>query len=84
MDIQTLLNVAFTGILGLVGLVYKGLVKRLEGQEETIEKLNDRIHELDKIVAGDYVKRIEFDKNIEKLFGKLDDISKQLSKKADR
>jgi len=84
MDVQTLINLAFTGLLGLAGLVYKSFVKRQDEQEEMLEKLHDRIHELDKLVAGDYVKRIEIDKNIEKLFAKLDDISKAVSKKADR
>lgn len=84
MDLQTLINLAFTGLLGLAGLIYKGFIKRQEEQEEMLEKLHDRIHELDKLVAGDYVKRIEFDKNIEKLFLKLDDIIKQLNRKVDR
>ena len=84
MDIQTLLNFAFTGVLTLAGIVYKGLIKKLDEQEETIEKLGDRIHELDKLVAGDYVRRTDFDKNIAKLFEKLDNISLQLSKKVDR
>lgn len=84
MDIQTLINLAFTSLVGLAGMIYKGFVKRQEEQEATLEKLHDRIHELDKLVAGDYVKRIEFDKNISKLFEKLDSISNQLSKKADR
>lgn len=84
MDIQTLINLAFSSLLGLAGLIYKGLIKRQEEQEQTVEKLGDRIHELDKLVAGDYVKRIEFDKNIEKLFKKLDDISEKLNSKADR
>lgn len=84
MDIQTLINLAFSSLLGLAGLIYKGLIKRQEEQEQTVEKLGDRIHELDKLVAGDYVKRIEFDKNIEKLFKKLDDISDKLNSKADR
>lgn len=84
MDVQTLINLAFTSLVGLAGMIYKGFVKRQEEQEATLEKLHDRIHELDKLVAGDYVKRIEFDKNISKLFEKLDSISNQLSKKADR
>lgn len=84
MDIQTLLNFAFSGLLALAGLVYKDLIKKLESHEDNIGRLEDRIHELDKVVAGDYVKRSEFDKNIEKLFKKLDDISLQLNKKVDR
>lgn len=84
MDTQTLINLAFTSLVGFAGIVYKGFVKRQEEQEGMIEKLHDRIHELDKLVAGDYVKRIEFDKNIEKLFKKLDDISDKLNSKADR
>lgn len=84
MDAQTLINLGFTSLIGLAGIIYKGLINRLEAQEEMIEKLHDGIHELDKLVAGDYVKRIEFDKNISKLFEKLDSISNQLSKKADR
>lgn len=84
MDLQTLINIGFASFLGLVGVIYKGFIKRQEEQEEMLEKLHDRIHELDKLVVGDYVKRIEFDKNIDKLFEKLDEISKQLGKKADR
>lgn len=84
MDVQTLLNFAFTGILALAGLVYKGLINRLEEQEKTIEKLNDRIHELDKLVAGDYLKRKEFNDVIQTLFEKLDNISGKLDKKADK
>lgn len=84
MDIQTLINLGFTSLIGLAGIIYKGLINRLEVQEEMIEKLHDGIHELDKLVAGDYVRRTDFDKNIDKLFAKLDEISKQLSNKADR
>lgn len=84
MDVQTLINIGFACLLGLVGIIYKGFIKRQEEQEEMLEKLHERIHELDKLVAGDYVKRIEFDKNIEKLFKKLDDISEKINSKADR
>ena len=75
-------------LLGLVaffgGMFVKGLndsVKSLHIQDAA---LTEKIHDIENVVAGDYVKREDFDRKIDKLFIKLDLIAERLDSKADK
>jgi len=74
--------VAVSGCLG--GWVLKTIWDSLKDLQATDIKLSERVNEIDVLVAGRYVTRDEMNRSIDKIFAKLDQISGQLSEKADR
>ena len=81
MDSQTVINIAFGALGALLGGMLKAVwdaVKDLQASDKTILK---DVSELQVLVAGQYVKREEFDKMIAALFSKLDKIDAKLDTK---
>lgn len=81
MDTQTFVNVIFGGIITLLGTFGKIIYTNMEENIKTIQK---EVHELDVLVAGDYVKREEFNKNMSEIFNLLREISGKLESKENR
>lgn len=96
MDVQSLINgviIVGGGILGWsLRIVYSNAIRAITSLQKEIEKieredirpLQREVHELDKLVVGDYLKRKEFNEIVQTLFEKLDSISGKLDKKADK
>lgn len=88
MEVQALINLLIVSIVALLGWSLKNnynvLNNAIDSIKSDVQNMRSDVHELDKLVAGDYVKRIEFAEHISKLFQKLDEISEKLNKKADR
>lgn len=80
MDMHWFVN----GLLGIAGgllyLLYGEVKKDIAKQDELLSDISDKVHEIDKVVAGDYVKKKEFDK----IYDKLEKIYEKLDKKADK
>lgn len=84
MDSQTVINIAFGALGALLGGMLKAVwdaVKDLQASDKTILK---DVSELQVLVAGQYVKREEFDKMISALFAKLDKIDAKLDAKMNK
>jgi hypothetical protein len=84
MDSQTVINIAFGALGALLGGMLKAVwdaVKDLQASDKTILK---DVSELQVLVAGQYVKREEFDKMISALFAKLDKIDAKLDMKMNK
>jgi hypothetical protein len=47
-------------------------------------ELSDKVSRIEVLVAGEYVKRDEFDRSMERLFDKLDHIEMKIDSKADK
>lgn len=81
---QNLFNiiVSVTGVFG--GWILKTIWDAVKELQQSDKELTDRIHELDKVVAGDYVRRDYLDAKITALLAKLDALTEVIHKKADK
>lgn len=90
MDNQTILNVVIAIIGTLVGLVLKANSDRVDKLEtscekfrDSEEKLTERVHGVEKLVAGGYVTRVEHDRTTDLLFNEIKSMHKDTSSKFD-
>lgn len=81
---QSYLNWAF----GVINLVLGGLIKAMWDSYKELKKadlsLADKVNSIEVLVAGQYVKREDFDRVANQIFSKLDKISDKIDRKADR
>ncbi len=74
-------------VLGIINFFGGVLIKILWGVLNTLrmdnEKLAKDLHDLEKLVAGDYVKRAEFEKSFDRLYEKLDEMGKTITSRID-
>ena len=84
MDYQTLFNIAggLAGFLG--GWWMKVLHDSVRDLQDADKRLVDKVSSIEVLVAGNYVKRDDFDKSVEAIFRKLDRIEDKLDGKADK
>ena len=84
MDYQTLFNIA-GGIAGFLGGWWmKVLHDSVRDLQDADKRLVDKVSSIEVLVAGNYVKRDDFDKSVEAIFRKLDRIEDKLDGKADK
>lgn len=84
MDYQTLFNIA-GGIAGFLGGWWmKVLHDSVRDLQDADKRLADKVSSIEVLVAGNYVKRDDFDKSVEAIFRKLDRIEDKLDGKADK
>jgi uncharacterized protein (DUF111 family) len=83
-DLQIIFNilVALVGALG--GWILNGLRSEQVNLRSDHNALADKLHEIDKLVAGTYVKRDDMEKLSTAIFTKLDRIEGKLDGKQDR
>lgn len=84
MDSQDLINVALGAISFLGGWVVKNLQDSMKSLQDADERLATKVQAIEVLVAGQYIKREDFDKTISALFTKLDKIESKLDMKANR
>lgn len=81
---QSTLNWAFGIINILLGIGLKALYDSLRDLKKADKELVDKVGKIEVLVAGEYVKRDDFDKVANLIFNKLDDIRDKLNQKADK
>lgn len=62
----------------------KVLHESVRDLQEADKRLADKVSSIEVLVAGNYVKRDDFDKSVEAIFRKLDRIEDKLDGKADK
>lgn len=82
MEPQSLFNVGLGLIAFLGGWVMKNLQDSMKSLRESDDRLATKVQAIEVLVAGQYVKRDDFDKSITALFAKLDKIEGKLDMKA--
>ena len=83
-DIQALFNVS-VGVIGSIGgWWFHTMWTAMRALQADNQKLADRIADIEVLVAGNYVKRSDFDRFVENLFHKLDKIEDKINGKEDR
>ncbi len=81
---QSTLNWAFGIINILLGIGLKALYDSLRDLKKADKELVEKVGKIEVLVAGEYVKRDDFDKVANLIFNKLDDIRDKLNQKADK
>ncbi len=84
MESQDLINLALGAISFLGGWVVKNLQDSMKSLQDTDERLANKVQQIEVLVAGQYIKREDFDKTVAALFAKLDKIEAKLDAKVDR
>lgn len=84
MDYQVLFNIV-GGIAAFFGGWWmKVLHETVRDLQEADKRLADKVAAIEVLVAGNYVKRDDFDKSVEAIFRKLDRIEDKLDHKVDK
>jgi hypothetical protein len=81
---QTWFNVSIMALGGMAGWWMQVMWTSLKDLEKADRMLTDRVAAIDLLVAGEYVKRDQFDNAVSAMFSKLDRIEDKLDRKADK
>ena len=84
MDYQELYNTAIGLVLFLIGWAMRILWDTLKELKDADRDLAEKVGRMEVLVAGEYVKRSDFDAIMLRLFEKLDHIESKIDKKADK
>jgi hypothetical protein len=79
LDNQTFINAGIAICGTLAGAVIKALWDSIKELRESDKELADKVHSIETLVAGEYVKRDEFMAITSRLFEKLDNINVNIS-----
>jgi hypothetical protein len=83
-DFQVLFNIAMMVCGGLFGWLLNSIWSEIKSLQANERKTSEEIAAINVLVAGDYVKKSEFTRVMDKLFDKIDDIAKQINAKQDK
>jgi len=83
-EFQDLFNTAMGALLLLGGWFMRIMWDSLQGLQRQDRELADKVGKIEVLVAGEYVKKDDFDRVIERLFDKLDHIELKIDNKADK
>jgi hypothetical protein len=83
-DYQVLFNVAGGLAAFLGGWWMKVLHESIRDLQDGEKKLAEKVSSIEVLVAGNYVKRDDFDRSVQAIFHKLDRIEDKLDGKADK
>lgn len=81
---QVIINWLLAGFGALIGFLLNAVWQAVKDLQHSDKELAQKVGEIEVLVAGDYVKRHDFDRTIERLFTKLDHIELKIDSKADR
>ena len=84
MDYQLLFNIAGGLAAFLGGWWMKVLHESIRDLQDGEKKLAEKVSSIEILVAGNYVKRDDFDRSVQAIFHKLDRIEDKLDGKADK
>lgn len=84
MDYQELYNVAMGFVMLLGGWFMRIIWDSLNKLQEADKDLADKLSKIEVLVAGEYVKKDEFNNIMLRLFEKLDHIEEKIDRKVDK
>ena len=84
MDFQVLFNMATGAVALLAGWFIRVIWDSLNDLKKQDRDLADKVARIEVLVAGEYVKKEDFERTIERLFDKLDHIEMKIDRKADK
>lgn len=81
---QEIINWLLGGYGVLIGFIINTLWSGLKDLQAADKQLAEKLASVEVLVAGDYVKKDEFNMSLTALFAKLDRIEDKIDKKADK
>ncbi len=84
MEFQDLFNASMGALLLLMGWFLRIMWDSLKSLQQQDRELAEKVSKIEVLVAGEYVKKEDFDRVIERLFDKLDHIELKIDSKADK
>ena len=81
---QVVINWVFAGLSTVLGFLLNTLWQAIKDLQTADRTLAEKVSGIEVVVAGNYVKKEEFDRTINRMFEKLDHIALVVSQKADR
>ncbi len=81
---QTLINWLLGGFGTLIGFLLNAVSQAVKDLQSADKQLVEKMSQIEVLVAGDYAKREDVDRLGQTLFQKLDHISEQINRKADK
>lgn len=84
MDFQDLYNTAMGFILALGGWVMRVIWDNLKDLRTQDNALAEKVSRIEVLVAGEYVKKDEFERAVQRLFDKLEHIEMKIDRKVDK
>ena len=84
MDWQDLFNIVIGFVLTIFGWFLRVSWDTLSKLQQQDRDLADKVARIEVLVAGEYVRKEDFERTIERLFDKLDHIEMKIDRKADK
>lgn len=81
---QTFINIVLGVICSLGGWFMNAMWQSLRDLKDTDKELSEKVQAIEILVAGQYIKRDEFERFSHALFAKLDKIENKMDNKADK
>lgn len=81
---QQIFNIAVALVGALGGWWMNTMWQSLKDLQKADRELADKVAAIEILVAGEYVKRESFDRAVDRIFEKLDNIDAKLNGKADK
>ena len=81
---QEFVDWALAGFSALLGFLLNAVWQAVKDLQRADSELTKRVAEIEVLVAGNYIKRDEFERVVDKIFDKLDRIERGLNTKADK
>lgn len=81
---QEIINWLLGAFGAVIGFLLNCIWQAIKDLQSTDTEIVTRVNHIEVLVAGNYINRTEFDKNIARLFLKLDEINQKLDKKVDK
>jgi hypothetical protein len=84
MDFQDLYNTAMGFVLALGGWVMRVIWDNLKDLRTQDNALAEKVSRIEVLVAGEYVRKDELERVVQRLFDKLEHIEMKIDRKADK
>jgi len=83
-DFQELFNIAVALVSTLAGFVLKAVWDGIKDLQTSDKELTEKVHSIERIVVGDYVRKDDLERMNQAVLNKLDRIETKLDKKVDK
>lgn len=81
---QNFINMLAGAVSVLFGWILKTIWDAVRDLQASDDELADKVNRIEVLVAGEYVRREEFQGSLDRLFAKLDQIENKIDQKADK
>jgi hypothetical protein len=81
---QSIINWLLAGFGALIGFLLNAVWQAVKDLQIADKEMADKVGQIEVLVAGNYLRRDDFEHTIEALFKKLDKIEDKLDGKADK